>query len=255
MSREAAPEERHAFILRVLEEEGRIGTQDLSERFEISEDTARRDLREMASAGLVQRVHGGALPVSPAGQPFVKRYRIAGEEKAKLAQKAVRLISPGQIIIMDGGTTNLELARRMPRDLAATIVTNSPRIAIETSEAPLLEVILLGGSFDKRSQMTLGAHVLGELARIKADICFLGVHGIHPDLGLTTSGFDEATIKTAMMNASAEVAALVTANKFGTSAPHKFGEIADLDIVVAVEADVSRQFSRQISSKTSLHFA
>lgn len=206
----------------------------------------------MASAGLVQRVHGGALPVSPAGQPFVKRYRIASEEKVRLAHRAAQLISPGQMIIMDGGTTNLELARQMPRDLPATIVTNSPLIAIETSQHSVLDVILLGGMFDKRSQMTLGAHVLGQLTRIKADICFLGIHGIHAEQGLTTTGFDEATIKRAMVDASAEVAALVTENKFGTSAPHKFGEIADLDIIVAAETASARQFFRHVSKKTSL---
>lgn len=252
MSREATPEERRKFILETLEAKGRLGTSELSERFRISEDTARRDLREMASAGLLQRVHGGALPVSPGGLPFVKRYRIANEEKVRLARCASQLILPGQLVIVDGGTTNLELARQLPRDLSATIVTNSPRIATETSEHPLLEVILLGGIFDKRSQMTLGAHVLGELARVKADLCFLGIHGIHAELGLTTVGFDEATIKGAMMDASAEVVALVTQSKFGTAAPHKFAETSDLDVIVADDTAAARQFSEQAATNTRL---
>lgn len=255
MSQDAAPEERHKFIIETLEAKGRIGTNELSERFQISEDTARRDLREMASAGLIQRVHGGALPVSPAGLPFMKRYRISSEEKVRLARRAIQLISPGQLVIMDGGTTNLELARQLPRDLSATIVTNSPRIATETSEHPLLQVILLGGIFDKRSQMTLGAHVLGELALVKADLCFLGVHGIHPDVGLTTAGFDEATIKKAMMDASAEVAALVTQGKFGTAAAHKFADVSGLDFVVAEDSAAARQFSELVGNHTRLLFA
>jgi len=255
MSQDASPEERHKFIIETLEAKGRLGTGELSEHFQISEDTARRDLREMASAGLIQRVHGGALPVSPAGLPFVKRYRIANEEKVRLARCAGQLISPGQLIIIDGGTTNLELARQLPRDLSATIVTNSPRIATETSEHQLLQVILLGGSFDKRSQMTLGAHVLGELALVRADLCFLGVHGIHSELGLTTAGFDEAAIKKAMMNASAEVVALATHDKFGTAAAHKFADISDLDLVVAEETVAARQFSKQVGKHTKLLFA
>jgi DeoR/GlpR family transcriptional regulator of sugar metabolism len=255
MEAETTPEERHKFIIETLEAKGRLGTAELSERFRISDDTARRDLREMAAAGLIQRVHGGALPASPAGQPFVKRYRIANEEKVRLARGAIPLIAPGQIIIMDGGTTNLELARQLPRDLSATIVTNSPRIATETSEHPLLQVILIGGVFDKRSQMTLGAHVLGELERIKADLCFLGVHGIHAELGLTTTGFDEATIKKAMMAASAEVVALVTQSKFGTAAAHKFADVSELDVVVAEDTAVTRQFSTQVRGHTTLVFA
>lgn len=250
MGLEATPEERQKFIMETLSAKGRLSTGELSERFEISEDTARRDLREMASAGLLQRVHGGALPVSPAGLPFNNRYRIANEEKVRLARHAGQLIAPGHLVIIDGGTTNLELARQLPRDLSATIVTNSPRIAVETSEHPHLEVILLGGMFDKRSQMTLGAHVLGELALIKADLCFLGMHGIHSELGLTTAGFDEASIKRAMISASAEVCALVTESKFGTAAAHKFGDLSDLDYIVAEKSPVSRQFAEQLGGGT-----
>lgn len=252
MKREATPEERQQFIAETLEKKGRLGTSELSEHFRISEDTARRDLREMASAGLLQRVHGGALPVSPAGQPFANRYRIAGDEKVRLARCASQLISPGQLVIMDGGTTNLELARQLPRDLPVTIVTNSPRIAIETSEQPLLEVILLGGIFDKRSQMMLGAHVLGELAMVKADLCFLGIHGLHPELGLTTTGFDEGTIKKAMMDASAEVVALVTESKFGTGAAYKFADVSDLNIIVADDTAVAKEFSKKVHKNTRL---
>lgn len=255
MNREATPEERQTFVVEKLAEQGRISTVEISAHFEVSEDTARRDLREMASAGLVQRVHGGALPVSPAGQPFTNRYRIAGDEKVRLARRAGQLILPGQLVIMDGGTTNLELARNLPHDLAATIVTNSPRIAIETSEHPCLEVILIGGVFDKRSQMTLGAHVLNELSMFKADICFLGVHGIHAEFGLTTTGYDEGTIKKAMMNASAEVVALVMANKFGTGASHKFAMTADLNVIVADDTAVAKQFTQEMSDNTRLVFA
>ncbi len=252
MSLEATPEERQRFITETLSAKGRLSTGELSERFGISEDTARRDLREMASAGLLQRVHGGALPVSPAGLPFTNRYRIANEEKVRLARRAAQLIAPGQLVIIDGGTTNLELARQLPRDLSATIVTNSPRIAIETSEHYYLDVILLGGTFDKRSQMTLGAHVLEEMALIRADVCFLGVHGIHSDLGLTTAGFDEASIKRAMITASAEVCALVTESKFGTAAAHKFGDLSDLDCIVAEKSPAARQFEGQLTGGTKV---
>lgn len=252
MNQDPSPEERQKYILETLAAVGRVSTTDLSVRFEISEDTARRDLREMAAAGLVQRVHGGALPVSPAGEPFAKRYRIASEEKARLAQRAVELISPGQLLIMDGGTTNLELARRLPRDLTVTIVTNSPRIAIETSDHAWVEVIVLGGVFDKRSQMMLGARVLEELAKIRADLCFLGMHGIHSEFGLTTTGFDEATIKTAMMRASAEVVALVTADKFGTAAAYNFGTVTELECIVAEKTAAVQSLAQEVGKPPNI---
>jgi len=100
--------------------------------------------------------------------------------------------------------------------------------------------------------LTLGAHVRGELALVKAELCFLGVHRIHPELGRTTAGFDEATIKRAMMNASAEVVALVTANKFGTAPAHKFGEISDLDVSVAEDTPTTRQFLGEGDNGTRL---
>ena len=254
VARDATPEERQKYIVEVLETKGRLTTAVLAENFQISEDTARRDIREMAAAGLVQRVHGGALPASPAGLPFVKRYRISNEEKVRLARRAAQLISPGNLVIMDGGTTNLELARQLPRDLSATIVTNSPRIAIETSEHSRIKVILLGGVFDKRSQMNLGAHVLAELASIKADICFLGVHGIHSELGLTTAGYDEAALKKSMMSSCAEVIVLVTKNKFGTAAAHKFGEVSQLDSIVAEDTSAAQRFLADVGEKARMLF-
>lgn len=239
----STPEERQAHVAKVLADKGRITTAELSAHFSISEDTARRDFREMAAAGLIQRVHGAALPASPAALPFARRYRISADEKVRLAWRAVELVAPGQVVLIDGGTTNLEVARHLPRDLAATIITNSPRIAVETSEHPFLEVILLGGVFDKPSQMTLGARVLEEIGSIRADLCFIGVHGLHPDYGLTTAGYDEARIKLAMMEASAEVVALATASKFGTVAPHRFASVADLDMLIADESAAVHEFS------------
>jgi DeoR/GlpR family transcriptional regulator of sugar metabolism len=254
MQESSTPEERQAHVLAALAERGRITTAELSARFAISEDTARRDFREMAAAGKIQRVHGAALPASPAAMPFTRRYRISADEKVRLAWRAIDLVAPGQVVLIDGGTTNLELARNLPRDLAATIITNSPRIAVETSEHPFLEVILLGGVFHKPSQMTLGARVLEEISQIRADLCFIGVHGLHAEYGLTTAGYDEARIKLAMMKASAEVVALATTSKFGTVAPHRFAAIGDLDMLVAEESAAARDFASTVGIENRLIF-
>lgn len=242
MTTEATPDERREFVLTTLSQKGRLSTTELSERFGVSEDTARRDFREMAAEGLIKRVHGAALPISPGALPFSGRYRIASDLKARLAKAAARLVLPNQIVVMDGGTSNLEVARHLPRDIPATIVTNSPLIATATSEHPLLEVILLGGIFDKRSQMTLGARVLDALRDVNADLCFIGVHGFHAELGLTTSGYDEAAIKRAMMKTAAEVAAVATPDKFGTAAAHKIGDLALVDVLVTEDSARAREW-------------
>lgn len=233
---ESTPDERREFILAELQSKGRLSTGNLAERFSMSEDTARRDFRELAAEGLIKRVHGAALPATPGEQPFQGRYKIARDVKAKLARIAAEIVLPGQIIIIDGGTTNLELARHLPLDLRATVITNSPTIAAATTEHRNLEVILLGGVFDKRSQMTLGARVLEQVCALSADICFIGVHGLHEDYGLTTAGYDEASVKAAMLQVSAEAVAIVTPDKIATVGAYKFATLSAVDVVVTERA-------------------
>ncbi|MCM2435796.1 DeoR/GlpR family DNA-binding transcription regulator [Agrobacterium rosae] len=250
MSLDSTPDERRAYILGALQTKGRLSTTEVSEHFSVSEDTARRDFREMAAEGLIKRVHGAALPISPGTLPFQGRYKVSAEQKVKLARRAAQIVLRDQVIIVDGGTSNLELVRQLPKDLRATIVTNSPLIATVTNEHAHLEIIFLGGVFDKRSQMTLGARVLEQLHSMSADLCFIGVHGIHEDLGLTTSGYDEVAIKSAMISSAAEVVAIATSDKIGTAAAYKIGPLSLIDILVTEENAKSRALLEQNNIRT-----
>src|SRR6476620_11564279 len=118
--------ERKTHILEVLRCDRRIVAKDISRELGLSEDTIRRDLRELASEGLLQRVHGGALPASPAVVDFAGRQRIASQPKAAIGRAAAAMVRPGQLVFLDGGTTAVQMARHLPRDLRATIVTHSP---------------------------------------------------------------------------------------------------------------------------------
>src|SRR5215207_3247340 len=122
-------EQRKIYLLEVLVKTGRIVAKDVSRELSLSEDTIRRDLRELAADGRLTRVHGGALAVSPSAGNLDARRDLAMDEKAKLAALASRLIRPGQVVFMDGGTTHLALIRRLAPDLKATIITHSPSIA------------------------------------------------------------------------------------------------------------------------------
>jgi len=211
---------RQQLILGILGEEGKLVATGLSSRLNVSEDTVRRDLREMDAAGLLHRVHGGALPASPSLISFGERERIAAGEKKSLAQAALGLIASGQVILMDGSTTTLQLARMIPSHISATVVTNSPPVATALAAHPGVEIIMLGGNLFKDSLVNLGPAVIGELRHIRADLCFLGVYCIHPEIGLSLPHRDEAYVKKAMIESSSEVIALVTVNKLGTSAPY-----------------------------------
>lgn len=170
----------------------------LSEMFGLSEDTVRRDLRELDAEGLLQRVHGGALPVSSAIASFAERNQLESGAKRAIAKAAAALIAPGQVVIIDGGTTSAELVRQLPLNLNATIVTHSPSVAVGLVDHPTVEVILIGGRLYKHSIVSVGAAAVEAMSHIRADIYFMGVTGVHPTAGLSTGDLEEAYIKRAL---------------------------------------------------------
>ncbi len=153
--------QRKKIILEKLAQDGQVLAKQLSEMFGLSEDTVRRDLRELDAEGLLQRVHGGALPVSSAIASFAERNQLESGAKRAIAKAAAALIAPGQVVIIDGGTTSAELVRQLPLNLNATIVTHSPSVAVGLVDHPTVEVILIGGRLYKHSIVSVGAAAVG----------------------------------------------------------------------------------------------
>jgi DeoR/GlpR family transcriptional regulator of sugar metabolism len=224
--------ERRQHILATLRRDGKVLASELSAALGVSEDTIRRDLRELAEAGLLQRVHGGALPRSPASASFAARQSQAPAAKEAIARAAAQLLRDGQVIILDGGTTTLQVAQRLPVDLRATVVTNSPPIAVALAEHPQVEVVIVGGRLYKHSLVATGAGAVEALQAIRADICMLGVCSLHPQGGISVPDLEEAYVKRAMIAGAAEVVALASAEKLGTAAPYIVGPIGDLTHIV-----------------------
>src|SRR5580658_9170258 len=168
----ALKEERHQHILELLGSEGRVLAADLSSRYSVSEDTVRRDLRELARSGKIQRVHGGALPRRAEAIPFVSRQQIDMESKTGIARAAADMIRDGQVVMIDGGTTNLRIASYLPRERSTTIVTNSPPLALALAEHPKVSVLMLGGNFLKEARVTAGIDTIRRIESIRADLCF-----------------------------------------------------------------------------------
>lgn len=185
----------------------------------LSEDTIRRDLRELASEGLLQRVHGGALPASRAIADFAGRQALATEEKVAIGRAAAQLVQSGQVVFVDGGTTTVQLARHLDPQLRATVVTHSPSIAVELVAHAHVEVVLIGGRLFKHSVVSVGATAVESVARIHADTYFMGVTGVHPKAGLSTGDMEEASIKRALMSAAAETVVLASPEKLGVASP------------------------------------
>lgn len=231
-------EERQQQILEMLRREGKVLASELSGVLNISEDTVRRDLRDLAEAKLIQRVHGGALLRSPATASYAARQKQATTAKAEIAQVAARLIQPGQVVILDGGTTTLQLAQALPHDLKATIITNSPPIAVALAEHSGIEVILVGGRLYKNSLVAVGAETVETFRTFRADLCMLGICSLHPETGISVPALEEAQVKRAMIASSAEVVALASAEKLNTAAPYIVGPLSELTHLVT-ESGVS----------------
>ena len=227
---------RRQLILDALRTDGRVVAKDLAARWNVSEDTVRRDLRDLAAEGLLQRVHGGALPASPAVADFAARSRIGGEAKQQVAALATRLVTSGQTIAIDGGTTARVLASRLPVDLRATVLTHSPTVAVELANHPTVEVVIVGGRLFKHSVVASGAAAHEAISRLSADVFFLGVTGVHPVAGLTTGDVDEAAIKRTWVGRSAETYVLGSGEKIGTASAF---QVVPLSAVTAVLTDAS----------------
>jgi DeoR/GlpR family transcriptional regulator of sugar metabolism len=211
--------QRRDLLLSRLRAEGRLIAKDLAAELDLSEDSVRRDLRELATAGLCQRVYGGALPVSPAMADYATRGHVAVDSKRRVAAAAARLVRPGSTLILDGGTTALMVAQALPHGLRATVVTHSPTVAVALVDHPELEIYLLGGRLFKHSVVTCGA-AAGEAAQtVTADLFLLGVTGVHHDTGLTTGDADEAAMKRTLARRAADTFVLASAEKIGAASP------------------------------------
>lgn len=228
--------QRKKIILEKLAQDGQVLAKQLSELFGLSEDTVRRDLRELDAEGLLQRVHGGALPVSSAIASFAERNHLESGAKRAIAKAAAALIAPGQVVIIDGGTTSAELVRQLPANLNATVVTHSPSVAVGLADHPTVEVILIGGRLYKHSIVSVGAAAVEAMSHIRADIYFMGVTGVHPTAGLSTGDLEEAYIKRALAARAAETVVLASAAKLNAASQYAIGDITLAHTVIVERA-------------------
>ncbi len=212
--------ERKQKLLDVLKTEGKVLASDLSRRFGVSEDTIRRDLRELDRGGFLQRVHGGALPRTPTSIDHVVRQQESTDAKRKIGAAAARLLRAGELIVLDAGTTPLAVLEHLPPDLAVTIVTHSLPAAMVLAEHPRAEGVVVGGRIFKPARAAVGVAAVDAYRLLRPDVCILGLAGVHPEAGVTTFDGENAEVKRAMVAHSARVVALAASEKLGTVAPH-----------------------------------
>lgn len=249
-------DQRHQLILDRLAAKGSVLAGELASHFGVSEDTVRRDLRELAKAGQCRRVYGGAVAAAPfAAAPIGLRGGHAVEEKARLASAAAALLSGKQTLFIDGGSTNTAIAKAIPRDLELTIATNSLGVASALSDHPLVDLIVLGGRFVRDLGTCVGADTLAAIEQLGADLFFLGSCGLDASRGVTAFDSAEAEVKRAMARNSAGIVIAVTNDKLATTAPYRVAgaeAIRHLVVEKTAPAAILADFERQ---GAEIHFA
>jgi DeoR/GlpR family transcriptional regulator of sugar metabolism len=225
---------RKEMLLERLHRDGRLVAKEIAAELGLSEDSIRRDLRELDAAGLAVRVYGGALPASPAVVDYGRRGAVSPASKERVARAAAALIEPGATVILDGGTTTLAVVAALPLERPCTVITHSPTIAAALLDHEA-DVFLIGGQLFKHSAVACGAAAMEAAQRISADLFLLGVTGVHPTAGLTTGDPDEAAMKRALAARAAETFVLASEEKLGAAS--RFG-VLTLDEVAGVVTDV-----------------
>ena len=223
--------ERQNFILHQIKIHNRVLSSDLSQSINVSEDTIRRDLLELAEDNKIVKVHGGALSKSFHGSSN-SNHVYAVENKKLIAQKAVSLIEDGMFVLTSGGTTIIELAKALPENLHATFITGSLPAALEYVHHPNIEVIIIGDKLSKDSQITVGGEAIAKVKQIKADLCFLGTNAIDIENGLTDNDWEVVQLKKAMIESSAKVVSLAIAEKINTHHRIQICALSDIDILI-----------------------
>ena len=228
------PDTRRTQIIDLLERHGNVRVEDLSEQFQVSLVTIRKDLTELESRGLLQRTHGGAVftQKSRFNPSFQEKLHLQSSDKTAIANAALEFVQEGDAIILDAGSTTLALAQAMKGKFESLFVlTNSVPIALELIGMPW-EVVLLGGNVRHHSLALIGPSTVGLLEQYHVDKVFLGTTGASLERGYSTPNPLEAQTKRAMILAAKERFVLADASKLGHATLSSFAKLDEIDLLI-----------------------
>jgi DeoR family transcriptional regulator of aga operon len=225
-------EQRRRKILDLLEQEGQITVRDLVDRFSISAVTVRSDLDSLSTTGAVVRSHGGAVRQLEPTRDYPLRLKasIHRTEKAQIGQAAANLIEPGEVIILDSGTTTTEVARQIKaRALqGVTVITNAMNVISELTDAPGVTLIAIGGLLRPVSLSFVGPQAEAMLKELHADRLFLAVDGFDLECGPTTPDVLEAQLNSVMIKVAKEVTVVADFSKLGRRSVSRIGSLEQI---------------------------
>jgi DeoR family fructose operon transcriptional repressor len=242
-------EERQQEILRLARAEGRVDVPGLAADLDVTTETIRRDLTVLERAGVIRRVHGGAIPVERLGfEPaLAARDVVMTVEKERIAKAALAEVPDEGSIIIDAGSTTERLATILPMDRELTVVVNAPPLAVLLATRPNLTVIKLGGRVRRRTLATVDDWNLRMLSQLYVDVAFMGTNGLSPERGFTTPDPAEAAMKRAMISAARRTIVLADHTKAGNDFLARFAELTDVDTIITddgLDGELAEDFER-----------
>ncbi|MFI1442319.1 DeoR/GlpR family DNA-binding transcription regulator [Streptomyces fructofermentans] len=226
--------ERQQEILRLARDGGRVDVVSLSEQFQVTAETIRRDLKALDRAGLLRRVHGGALPAGRLDfEPdLAERETTAADQKDRIAKAALAELPDQGTMILDAGTTTARLAAALPPEATLTVVTHSLPIAARLADHPGIQLHLIGGRVRHRTRAAVDAWALRAYGEIRADLVLLAANGFSAEYGLTTPDLAEAAVKRAAVAAARRVVLLADSAKHGQEHFARFGDLGAVDLLI-----------------------
>ena len=229
------PEERQQAMARSVVARGRLSVTDLADEFEVTTETVRRDLSVLERAGLVRRVHGGAVPSSALTmleEALGERDRVHSDEKQRIAHAALALLPEAGTVALDAGSTTARLAAAIPSQHQLSVFTHAVPIASRLAGLPHLDLHLLPGRVRPATQAAVGEDTVAALERLRVDVAFVGANGLTVRHGLSTPDLSEAATKRALVRCASRVVALVDSSKIGLESTARFAEISEVHVLV-----------------------
>jgi DeoR family transcriptional regulator of aga operon len=227
--------ERQEKIAQLLEERGKLTVAQISQAFEVSEATARRDLSALAERNLIRRVHGGAIraqPVATSEAPIRQRMEEHADIKRRIGQAAARLIQDGETVLILGGSTGTAVARELGSHVNLTLVTDSLIVANELIRQGIHKVIILGGMIDADEFAVRGTLSRLLLSELQVDKVILGTKAISPQRGLSAESAEEAELFRGCIQAGHYIILVTDSSKFNQSALMRIAPVDVLDALV-----------------------
>lgn len=246
------PEERQQAIASLVLAQGRASVTELAQAYDVTTETVRRDLAVLDKAGIVRRVHGGAVPVRALHlvEPGVgERDVTRAEQKDTIAAAAAEFFPlSGASVLMDAGTTTMRIAAHLPTDRPLVVVTNSVPIAARLATISSVSLQLLGGRVRGVTQAAVGEQTLRVLDTLRVDIAFIGTNAISVRHGLSTPDSDEAAVKRAMVRAANYVVVAADSSKVGREDFVSFAPITSVDTLIT-DPEISAADSAELSAQ------